>query len=82
MLSSLRRGRSAAAARAAGFPDAAALLAALPNPVITLDRGNTVRFVNPAAEQFFGISAAALIGHSLSHVIAPQSPIFALGDAV
>jgi two-component system nitrogen regulation sensor histidine kinase GlnL len=82
MLSSLRRGRSAAAARAAAFPDAAALLAALPNPVITLDREGLVRFVNPAAEQFFGVSAAALIGHPLSHVIAPQSPLFALGDAV
>jgi two-component system nitrogen regulation sensor histidine kinase GlnL len=82
MLSSLRRGRSAAAARAAAFPDAAALLAALPNPVITLDREGMVRFVNPAAEQFFGVSAAALIGHPLSHVIAPHSPIFALADAV
>ncbi len=82
MLSSLRRGRSAAAARAAAFPDAAALLAALPNPVITLDREGMVRFANPAAEQFFGVSAAALTGHPLSHVIAPQSPIFALADAV
>jgi len=82
MLSSVRRGRSAAAARAAAFPDAAALLAALPNPVITLDREGMVRFANPAAEQFFGVSAAALIGHPLSHVIAPQSPLFALGDAV
>ena len=82
MLNSLRRGRAAATARGAAMTDAAALLAALPNPVITLDRGGTVRFVNPAAEQFFGVSAAALIGHPLSHVIAPQSPIFALGDAV
>src|SRR6202795_1840785 len=82
MLSSVRRGRSVAAARVPVVSDAAALLAALPNPVITLDRGGTVRFVNPAAEQFFGVSAAALIGHKLSHVIAPQSSLFALGDAV
>src|ERR1700676_192408 len=82
MLSSVRRGRSVAAARVPVVSDAAALLAALPNRVITLDRRCTVRFVNPAAEQFFGVSAAALIGHPLSHVIAPQSPLFALGDAV
>src|SRR5437868_6928088 len=81
MLSSLRRGRSVAA-RSAALPDAAALLAALPNPLIVLDRVGTVRFVNPAAEQFFGVSAAALAGHALTHVIAPQSPLFALVDAV
>src|SRR6266851_628203 len=82
MLSSLRRGRSTATARPAALPDTAALLAALPNPLIALDRGGTVRFVNPAAELFFGVSAAALIGHPLTHVIAPHSPLFALADAV
>jgi two-component system nitrogen regulation sensor histidine kinase GlnL len=81
MLSSLRRGRAAAAARSTP-PDAASLLAALPNPVMTLDRAGRVRFVNPAAEQFFGVSAAALIGHPLADVIVPESPLFALADAV
>ncbi|MFI4947704.1 MAG: nitrogen regulation protein NR(II) [Alphaproteobacteria bacterium] len=66
----------------AALPDAATLLAALPNPVLTLDRAGKVRFANPAAEQFFGISAAALIGHPLSDVIVPESPLFALADAV
>jgi two-component system nitrogen regulation sensor histidine kinase GlnL len=81
---SLRQRRSAAsnAARPTAVPDAAALLAALPNPVMTLDRGGMVRFVNPAAEQFFGVSAAALIGHPLAQFIAPHSPLFALADAV
>src|SRR5216684_2845097 len=82
MLSSLRRGRSTATARPAALPDTAALLAALPNPLIVLDRGGTVRFVNPAAEQFFGVGAAALIGHPLAQFIAPHSPLFALADAV
>jgi two-component system nitrogen regulation sensor histidine kinase GlnL len=81
MLNSLRRGRSTAAARPV-LPDAAALLAALPNPVIALDRGGTLRFVNPAAEQFFGVSAAALIGHPLADVIAPHSALFSLAEAV
>ncbi len=66
----------------AALPDAATLLAALPNPVLTLDRAGKVRFANPAAEQFFGVSAAALIGHPLSDVIVPESPLFALADAV
>jgi two-component system nitrogen regulation sensor histidine kinase GlnL len=63
-------------------PDAAALLAALPNAVIAVNRDGAVRFANPAAEQFFGVSAAALVGHELGDFIAPQSPVFALADAV
>jgi PAS domain-containing protein len=57
MLSSLRRQRPASAS-VPRLPDAAALLSALPDPVLALDRDNIVRFVNPAAEQFFGTSAA------------------------
>ena len=81
MLSSLRRQRSAAAS-ARRAPDAAVLLSALPDPVLALDRGDIVRFVNPGAEQFFGTSAAALSGHPLTEFIAPQSPLFALLEAV
>jgi two-component system nitrogen regulation sensor histidine kinase GlnL len=81
MLSSLRRQRSAAA-RALRAPDTAVLLSALPDPVLALDRGDIVRFVNPAAEQFFGTSAAALSGHPLSEFVAPQSPLFSLLEAV
>ncbi|HEV2336444.1 MAG TPA: ATP-binding protein [Stellaceae bacterium] len=77
-----RRPSPVPAAPSATLPDAAALLAALPNPVLTLDRAGMVRFVNPAAEQFFGISAAALIGHPLGDVIVPENPLFALADAV
>jgi two-component system nitrogen regulation sensor histidine kinase GlnL len=62
--------------------DPGLLLAALPDPVIALDRGGMVRFVNPAAEQFLGVSAAALRGGSLSDFIAAQSPLFALVEAV
>src|SRR4029077_10693907 len=82
---SLRHRRSAArpaAVMATGGPDAAALLAALPSPVIALDRGGRIVFANPAAEQFFGVSAAALIGNPLAEFIAPHSPLFTLADAV
>jgi two-component system, NtrC family, nitrogen regulation sensor histidine kinase GlnL len=67
---------------AASVPDAATLLAALPDPVLALDRGGVVRWVNPAAEQFFGTGAAALCGHPLSEFILPQSPLFILVESV
>ncbi len=81
MLSSLRRQRPASAS-ALRLPDAAALLSALPDPIIALDRDNIVRFVNPAAEQFFGTSAAGLSGRPFTEMVAPQSPVFVLLDAV
>ena len=80
MLSSLRRQRPAVTTPR--LPDAAALLSALPDPVLALDRDNIVRFVNPAAEQFFGTSAAGLSGHPFAEILAPQSPVFALLEAV
>jgi len=58
------------------------VLAALPHPVIALDRGCAVRFVNPAAEQFLGISAAALHGAPLSDFVVASSPLFGLVEAV
>jgi two-component system, NtrC family, nitrogen regulation sensor histidine kinase GlnL len=81
MLSSLRRQRPTSAS-ALRLPDAAALLSALPDPVIALDRDNIVRFVNPAAEQFFGTSTAGLSGRPFTEMVAPQSPVFVLLDAV
>ena len=67
---------------AAAMPDMAGLLAALPNPVIALDRDHIARFVNPAAEQYFGTGAASLVGKPLADHLRPDSPIFALVDAV
>jgi two-component system nitrogen regulation sensor histidine kinase GlnL len=64
------------------LPDPAALLAALPDPVLALDRDGVIRWVNPAAEQFFGTGAASLCGHPLAEFILPQSPLFALVEAV
>ena len=80
MMASLRRGKSARAAPT--LPDTAALLAALPNPVLALDRAGIVRFVNPAAEQFFGLSAVALVDNNLADFIPPHSPVFTLIAAV
>src|SRR5579872_7227536 len=63
-----------------GF-DPAILLAALPDPIIALDRGGAVVFVNPAAEQFLGIGAPALRGAYLSDFIVASSPLFGLVEA-
>src|SRR5579864_8050555 len=65
-----------------GGLDTALVLSALPDPVIALDRSGAVRFVNPAAEQFLGISAAALQGVPLSDFVVASSPLFGLVEAV
>ena len=62
--------------------DPALLLAALPNPIIALDRSGAVRFVNPAAEQFLGVGAPALQGAPLTEFVVPHSPLFGLVEAV
>jgi two-component system, NtrC family, nitrogen regulation sensor histidine kinase GlnL len=63
-------------------PDAAVILAALADPVIVVDRGGRIRFVNPAAEQFLGSSGAALGGSALADLVAPHSPLLSLIDSV
>jgi two-component system nitrogen regulation sensor histidine kinase GlnL len=58
--------------------DAAAILGALPDPVIVIDRGERIRFVNPAAEQFLGTGAATLSGGLLTDFVAQHSSLAAL----
>jgi two-component system, NtrC family, nitrogen regulation sensor histidine kinase GlnL len=84
VIPSLRRRGGAAAARAAGAgqPEAAAVLSALPDPVIVIDRSGRIRSVNPAAEQFLGSSAAALRASLLADLVAPHSPLLSLVGSV
>jgi two-component system, NtrC family, nitrogen regulation sensor histidine kinase GlnL len=63
-------------------PDATVVLAALALPVIVIDRNGQIRFVNPAAEQFLGSSAAALYGSALADFVAPHSALLSLVDSV
>jgi two-component system nitrogen regulation sensor histidine kinase GlnL len=63
-------------------PDAAVILAALADPLIVIDRSGNIRFVNPAAEQFLGSSAAALCGSALADLVARHSPLLSLVDSV
>jgi len=58
--------------------DAAAILGALPDPVIVIDRGERIRFVNPAAEQFLGTGAATLSGGLLTDFVAQHGSLAAL----
>jgi two-component system nitrogen regulation sensor histidine kinase GlnL len=58
--------------------DTAAILSALPIPVVLLDPENRFRHVNQAAEQFFGISAAGLASLRLEDLVPADNPVFLL----
>ncbi len=60
------------------FVDAEGLLGALPGPLIALDDEDRFRFVNPAAEQFFGAGAGWLELRALDEVVPSDSPLVAL----
>lgn len=51
------------------------VLSALPFGLIVLDRENGVTFANPAAEQFFELSASILSRRKLSELLPPDSPV-------
>jgi two-component system nitrogen regulation sensor histidine kinase GlnL len=59
-------------------PDAAAILAAMAVAVVVLDREGRFRCANPAAEQFFGASAAALCAMRLGDLVPADHPLFAM----
>jgi two-component system nitrogen regulation sensor histidine kinase GlnL len=63
-------------------PDASLVLGALPVPVVLLDADNRFRFVNHAAEQFLGISAAQLAQLGLTDLLPPDNPLFLLIEQV
>ena len=68
--------------RAQKSVDSAAVLSALPVPVIVLDMENRFRQVNHAAEQFLGISAASLSQLRLHDLIPGDNPLWSLIDQV
>ncbi|HUC10211.1 MAG TPA: ATP-binding protein [Stellaceae bacterium] len=76
------RRRATQRAQLQALPDPAAVLAALGDPVIVIDRDGEIRMVNPAAEQFFGTGAAALQGTALAELVAPHSPLLSLIETV
>ncbi len=63
-------------------PDTAAVLSALPVPVVVIDQDNRFRLVNHAAEQFLGISASHLAQMRLTDLVPADSPLFLLIEQV
>ncbi|MBL6597790.1 MAG: PAS domain-containing protein [Alphaproteobacteria bacterium] len=59
-------------------PPHGAILNALPHPVMTIDGGNALRFLNSAAETFFDGSAPVLVGQQLAGLIPIDSPLFSM----
>ena len=60
----------------------AAILSAMPVPVVLLDVENRFRYVNHAAEQFLGMSAASLAQVRLTDLLPDDNPLFLLIDQV
>jgi two-component system nitrogen regulation sensor histidine kinase GlnL len=58
--------------------DPAALLGALPVPVVALDGENHIHYANQAAEQSFGLSLSQLVQLRLADVVASDSPLLLL----
>ncbi len=56
--------------------DAAQILSAVPVAVVMLDEADVLCFVNYAAEEFFGSSAALLVKQHLSEILPVDHPIF------
>jgi two-component system nitrogen regulation sensor histidine kinase GlnL len=58
--------------------DPAGVLYAMPFPVVVVDAGETLLYVNSAAEEFFDAGYSRLIGTLLSEHLPLDSPVFAL----
>lgn len=58
------------------------ILNALPDPVMAVDEAGRVRYVNPAAEQFFGAGKSVLCSQTLAEIAHYDSPLTALADQV
>ena len=62
--------------------DATLVLAAMPVAVVLLDPENRFRFVNQAAEQFLGISAAGLSQLRMDDLLPQDNPVFLMIEQV
>ena len=73
---------SSPGARRGADADPAAVVSALPFPVVALDDEGAIRFVNGAAEQFFGHGAATLVGTDFARRLPADSPLLSLVSQV
>ena len=60
------------------MPDAAAMMSALPVPLVVLDADNRFSYANHAAEQFLGISFSQLGQLRLTDLVPADNPVFLL----
>ena len=58
--------------------DTAAVVGALPDAVLVIDADDVVRYVNPAAEQFFDTGAGVLCERGLDELAPFVGPLFGL----
>jgi two-component system, NtrC family, nitrogen regulation sensor histidine kinase GlnL len=58
--------------------DTAAVLGALPDPVLVVDGGGRLIFANAAAEQFLLTGVATFLGAPLTELLPADSPVFSL----
>jgi two-component system nitrogen regulation sensor histidine kinase GlnL len=58
------------------------ILNVLPDPVMAIDQSGRVRYVNPAAEQFFGAGKSLLCSQTLAEIAHYDTPLTALVDQV
>ena len=77
-------GKAAASLRVAPRlgPDAAQILAALPDPVLVVGGSGSIDYANAAAEQFFDASAPTFLGSPLTDLVPADSPLFGLLTSV
>lgn len=78
----LRRAVRPAVWRGKAVPDAAAILGAMPVPVVVLDSANRFVSANAAAELFFDTSASSLAQLGLADLLPEDSRLFAVIDQV
>jgi two-component system nitrogen regulation sensor histidine kinase GlnL len=59
-----------------GLPDLGAILSAIPDAVIVLDADAVLRYVNPAAENFFELGASMMLGRRLAEFLPADNLVF------
>ncbi len=61
-----------------GTPDAFAILAAIPDPLVVINAALGIDYLNPAAENFFGASAGYLVGQDFDVIAPADGALYAL----
>ncbi len=63
-------------------PLSVAILDSLSEAVVVIDPTGLIRYANLAAEQFFGVGRARLVGHPLNEFVPDDTPLFSLLEQV